>query len=273
MRITRTTLTSAFVIASIAGLPAVAAASSNPTDGAKIRARAAGGSASPPKLPAIVGRRITRGEKALNRAADYADRDLPDRAAKSLTRARSYMSAAWRGATYVIKNAPAAPRSSSSRAHRQARASGSGGSGAVYATAEETGVAVLGYEHDVASASLDLLDGAESALKDAVNNTLFAALNDRDQAIAYIHKRPSPPASDSRLDPKARLSGGGGGGTWDSLMPGIVPDLGDEIQQARGLIGGGALAPDGQQVAAQAKAQILETKDNVNTWWPPLPPD
>src|SRR3954447_27030906 len=272
MRITRTTLTSALVIASIAALPAVAA-SSSPIDGAKIGARAAGGSAAPPKLPAIVGRRITRGEKALDRAADYADRDLPDRAARSLTRAGSYMSAAWRGATYVIRNAPAAPRSSSSRAHRQARASGSGDSGAVYATAEETGVAVLGYEHDVASASLDLLDGAESALKDAVNNTLFAALNDRDQAIAYIHKRPSQPASGSRLDPKARLSGGGGGGTWDSLMPGIVPDLGDEIQQARGLIGAGALAPDGQHVAAQAKAQILETKDNVNTWWPPLPPD
>jgi hypothetical protein len=55
-------------------------------------------------------------------------------------------------------------------------------------------------------------------------------------------------------------------------MPGVVPDLDDELAQAKGLLRGGALTPGEKRIMGQARAQVLETKDQINTWWPPLPP-
>jgi hypothetical protein len=55
---------------------------------------------------------------------------------------------------------------------------------------EESAVAVLNFQHDVAAAAFGLLDGAKRDLRDAVSTTMFAALNRRDTAIVYIHNRP-----------------------------------------------------------------------------------
>jgi hypothetical protein len=54
-------------------------------------------------------------------------------------------------------------------------------------------------------------------------------------------------------------------------MPGIVADLDDELGQIRGILRGGALTPGEKRILGLAKSQVLETKDQVNTWWPPLP--
>jgi hypothetical protein len=55
-------------------------------------------------------------------------------------------------------------------------------------------------------------------------------------------------------------------------MPGVVPDLDDELSQIKALLRGGALTPGEKRIMGQARAQVLETKDQINTWWPPLPP-
>src|SRR3954462_15381134 len=73
-------------------------------------------------LPSIVRVRIERGTKALERAGDYVDRDMPDRAVASLLNARRNMYAAWRGAQYVVLHAPPPPAEAGSF-HRKAKAS------------------------------------------------------------------------------------------------------------------------------------------------------
>jgi hypothetical protein len=251
-----------------------AAAGVGPAKQGQVRAKASGSDGPPPVLPSLVRTRIARGEKAIDRAADYVDRDMPDKAVASLRNVRRNMYAAWRGATDVVENAPPpAPPAGDGRPMTMARAS------ATYVGPEETAVAVLNLQHDVAAGSFGLLDGAKGVLRDAVSRTIFAALNRRDQAIVYIHNRPVPPpvAEAGRLHSRAR--GGAHARAADedappsfaSLMPGIVPDLEDELGQTKGLLRGGALTPGEKRIIGQARAQVLETKDQVNTWWPALP--
>jgi hypothetical protein len=213
-------------------------------------------------LPSIVRKRINRGEKALERAGDYVDREMPDKAVVSLRNARRNMYAAWRNAVDVVENAPPPPPSAEdARVHTlvpvQEKAHGS----TVFLSPEETAVAVLGFQNEVATSAFDLLDGAKGTLRDAVSTTMFASLNRRDKAIVYIHNRPVPPPATGEDAPP----------TFATLMPDVVTDLDDELGQIRGLVRSGALTPGEKKIMGLAKSQILETKDTVNTWWPPLP--
>ena len=104
------------------------------------------------------------------------------------------MYAAWRNAVDVVENTPPPPpagddsrRTDASPSLRKAHSS------TVFLSPEETAVAVLGFQHEVATSAFDLLDGAKGTLRDAVSTTMFAALNRRDKAIVYIHNRPVPP--------------------------------------------------------------------------------
>jgi len=244
-------------------------------------AHASGSDGPPPVLPSIVRKRINRGEKALERAGDYVDRDMPDKAVISLRNARRNMYAAWHNAVDVVENAPPPPPPGDRVAARtRVRRVDTAHASTVYVTPEETAVAVLGLQHDVATTAFDLLDGAKGTLRDAVSTTMFAALNRRDAAIVYIHNRPAPPApppdalsaraSDA---PVARASDDDPLPTFATLMPDVSTDLDDELGQIRGLVRGGALTPGEKKIMGLAKSQILETKDTVDTWWPPLPAD
>jgi hypothetical protein len=237
-----------------------------------VGAKAAGSDGPPPVLPSIVRKRINRGEKALDRAGDYVDRELPDKAVVSLRNARRNMYAAWRNAVDVVENAPPPPPAEAGRVRRRVpivrrEAHGS----AVYLGPEETAVAVLNFQHDAASATFDLLDGAKGTLRDAVSTTMFASLNRRDKAILYIHKRPVPPPPAEAGRVRAHASDEDAPPSFATLMPGIVADLDDELGQIRGLVRGGALTPGEKKILGLAKSQVLETEDQVNTWWPPLP--
>jgi hypothetical protein len=238
-------------------------------------AHATGSDGPPPVLPSIVNRRIRRGENALDRAGDYVDRELPDKAVVSLRNARRNMYVAWRNAVDVVENTPAPPPAGDDRVGRRVPVRTHAHKSATYLSPEETAVAVLNFQHDVATAAFDLVDGAKGTLRDAVSTTMFAALNRRDKAIVYIHNRPvpppPPPASDASVH--ARAADEDGPPTFAALMPGVVPDLDDELGQVRGIIRGGALTPGEKRILGLAKSQDLETKDQVNTWWPPLPGD
>ena len=253
--------------------PAAATADSGPAKTDHVRARASGSDGPPAVLPSLVGTRIARGTKALERAGDWVDQEDNDKAIVSLRNARRNMYAAWRGAVDVVENAPPPPpagdglRRVTIRVHARAHKSAS------YLSPEETAVAVLNFQHDVAGAAYGLLDGAKGALRDAVSTTIFAALNRRDLAVVYIHNRPvpPPPAPDlARASAHAHASDEDGPPTFATLMPGVVPDLDDELAQTKGLVRGGALTPGEKRIMGQARAQVLETKDQISTWWPPV---
>jgi hypothetical protein len=271
MRIKRATLPAALAIALIAAPAATADAGS--AKSGHVRAQASGSDAPPPVLPSIVGKRVARGEQALERAGDFVDQEQPDKAVVSLRNARRNMYAAWRNAVDVVENTPPAPPAADdARVRTLVPVRKKAHATATYMGPDETAVAVLSFQHDVATAAFDLVDGAKGALRDAVSTTMFAALNRRDQAIVYIHNRPVPPpvAEDARA--RARAAGQEGGpATFATLMPGTVSDFDDELGQIRGLLRAGALTPGEKRIMGLAKSQILETKDQVNTWWPPLP--
>src|SRR6185503_17199312 len=126
----------------------------------------------PPVLPSIVRKRINRGEKALERAGDFVDREQPDKAVVSLRNARRNMYAAWRNTVDVVENTPAPPPAGDDFVPvlKKARIS------TVYLSPEETAVAVLGLQHETAVSAFDLLDGAKGTLRDAISTTMFAAL-------------------------------------------------------------------------------------------------
>jgi hypothetical protein len=259
-----TALVPAALVAGALVIPSAATASTGAD------AHAAGSDGPPPVLPSIVNRRINRGEKALDRAGDYVDREMPDKAVVSLRNARRNMYVAWRNAVDVVENAPPPPPA---EAGRIVPVRGHARKAATYVGPDETAVAVLNFQHDVATAAFDLVDGAKGTLRDAVSTTMFAALNRRDKAIVYIHNRPAPPpvAGADRVHVRAHASDEDAPPSFATLMPGIVPDLDDELGQIRGIIRGGALTPGEKRILGLAKSQDLETKDTVNTWWPPLP--
>jgi hypothetical protein len=254
-----------FTVGLIATLPAAAIAA---PAGKPIAHKAGSGAA--PILPSIVRVRIARGEKALERAGDYVDQDQPNSAVASLLNARRNMYAAWRGAKYLVEHAPPPPPPAGYRT-KKAKASGAPVAGTTYATPEETAMAVLGFQHTVATASYGLLDGAKGVLRDSVSTTMFAALNARDQAIEWIHNRPAPPPP-AAYRTKAHASGAPVATGFDTLMPNIIPDLEDEITQIEGVLDGGAVTTGEKRILNQADVQVIKTERKVNTYWPPPPP-
>jgi hypothetical protein len=268
----RAVLTAALAIGLVIGPAAQADSSSANSD--PIRAQAAGSDGPPPVLPSLVRTRIARGTKAIERAGDWVDQEDNTKAVVSLRNVRRNMYAAWRGAVDVVENAPppSPPGDGLRRGRVHARAS------ATYVSPEETAVAVLNFQHDAAVAAYGLLDGAKGALRDAVSTTMFAALDRRDRAAVYIHTRPVPPPpppdlarASAHAHARAHASDEDAPPSFATLMPAIVPDLDDELSQTKALLRGGALTPGEKRIMGQARAQVLETKDQINTWWPPVP--
>jgi hypothetical protein len=261
------------------GLIATSTASAKSATGDHHKVHASGGGGGTLTYPSIVNRRLVRGEKTLERAGDYVDRNQPDKAITSLLNARRNMYAAWRGAKYVIDHAPPPVVGTDSlRAARKGAVHTSGGGGAAAASPPETAFAVLSFQHDVATTAFGLIDGAKGTLLAAVNTTIFAALNRRDQAIAYIHQvaPPAPVESGSlRAQRKDAVhkSGAPVAATFDTVMPGLVPQFEDEIQDIEGQLDGGAVVTTGKKILNDAEAQINKTERTVNQFWPPLPAD
>jgi hypothetical protein len=272
MRTLKTALPAALVAGAVALVPAAASADSGSTRAPHTRAHAAGSDGGPATLPTAVRVRIKRGENALDRAADYVDQDMTAKATASLKNARRNMYAAWRSAAYIVENAPPPAPAGDGKLVAQASGAAPGGAGTTYATPEDTAMAVLTYQHDVVGASFGLLDGAKAPLTAEVSKTLFAALDRRDTAITWIHNRPAPPAPPADGKVVAHAAGAPvATGGFGSLMPGLVPDLDDELLQTRDLSKGGALTANEKRLVLLARDQIGQTEANVNAWWPPVP--
>jgi hypothetical protein len=215
-------------------------------------AHAAGGDVALP-FPSIVNVRLTRAEAALERATASVDQGQGAQAIVDLTAVRSNMVQAWVGAVYVIKTTPPPAE------------------GAVSAVAapEDTGFAVINLEHDVITTSVGLLSTTDASVVPELGKTISLAMKYRNKAVSYIHSiAPPPVAGDGRVH--ADASGAPVGGSWDLVMPGAVPQLEDEMQQAAAMHPSAAVTPT---FLPALKTQEAHTRSTINTYWPPVPGD
>jgi hypothetical protein len=221
------------------------------------RAGAAGGDAGPPLYPSIVNIPMVRGEAALSRAVEYADTAQVPQAVAQLAIARAQLRKAWIGAKYVIDTAPPPVAGDGALG----RASGSPVGGSPYADQYTTALGVFGLLHDVAVTSAGLTDTGGSVLLSALSSSIFAALNQRDAAIAYIHSidTPAPAAAADEA-----VVG------WGTVMPQVVPQLDDEMQQIDGTLKSAVSSGVGRVLRA-AELQDVKSERTVNQYWPPVP--
>jgi hypothetical protein len=257
------------VVGALTGLVAVAAAAGpmghGPAGSSTVFrgsvATISGGSAGVLVYPSLVDIHLARSEAALGRAEADADHGRAVKAANEMKIAATHMTAAWRATKYVIKTTPPPPVSD------RAGASGGAPAGPSYASPPDTGVAVLGLQHDVVTTSLGLF-GVTPGLNEALANTIRSAAASRSAAVRHIHAiAPPPPPGDGR----AGASGGAIAATWDSVMPGVLPVLDDEIQALRGTVK--LTTTLSSPVTTAIKAVVTEdkkTKSDINTFWPPI---
>jgi hypothetical protein len=282
----RAVLPLALVTAVVAVAPAVASTQPTAPAGSAPVAHTAGGDA-PLPLPAIVNVRVVRAQNLLQHATKYEDLGQPDKAVTALTAARSNMTKAWTATQYLIANAPppAEPASvrpatavrktkTPAKAKRRSipvvKAHSSDAAVPVYADIYTTAAAVISLQHAVATTAMGMMDNAAEPLLTAVSKNLFAALNARDGAIAYIHSiAPPPVAADGSVH--AHASGAPIGGSWDTIMPNVVPDVDDELQQIAGIRATIKLSPGRARLLNDAELQDRRTETTLNTYWPPVP--
>ena len=268
----RSPLRPAIPLALAAGLVAAAPAAAAP-DPTAPSAKAAGSPTIELIYPSIVQVRIGRTERALERATKrYEDGDAA-LAAPTLKVVRRQLAAAWRGAKYVIRTTPPPPPTED-RAVPRRRAKASGDPvGPTYATPAETAFAVLSLQHDVAAATVQLVDGAHGAGLNALSTTLYLTLDRREAAIEDIHilAPPVPPEEDrvrGRVSQDEEAPVG-----FETVMPNTIGQFDDELQAIEGTKSDATdLTAGGRRLLNAAGPQILRTKATVNTYWPPIPP-
>ena len=264
----------ALAVSALAAGPAAAAPHGAPGP----VAHAAGSDGPPPAIPGLVHTRLVRTQKALDRAVDNADDGNVDKAVSALYTTRLQLRLAWRAAKHKIEHSPAAPPPgdglkgaripvrAASAAHRRKRARA-----AAIADQYATGGAVLDMQHTVAETAIGIIDTSHGKLRDSLSKTIFAALDKRDAAVAYIHSIdvPAPPG-----DGLAHASGAPVGGTWGSVMPAIADEVGDEIDQIEGVTAlSSTLGVGIKRVLQDAELQNVKTQRTILGYWPPLPPD
>jgi hypothetical protein len=278
-------------VAAAAGLLAALPAGALAAPAQHPAAHAAGGDATALIYPSIVNTRLVRAQAALDRAAKYADQNVPDKALTAMTAARNNLSKAWTGAKYVIQTTPP-PVADDAAFHKRAfmksgrlriykgrrgklvhKADVVPPAGAVPATIYDTAFAVLSLQHYAATTSVSLIDDTSGTTLQTVRSTLARSVNDRDAAIAYIHSiDPGPPADDARV--KAHSAGTApAAADWSTTMPNAIPQLDDEVQQVEGTLTEPGLTAAQTSILQGADYRDLKTDQTLNTYWPPAPPE
>src|SRR4051794_8335783 len=246
------------------------------------------GGGGPPLYPSSVNVQMVQTETMLGKAADYVDAGDGANAVKAVKAAKSHMHKAWLAAKYLVDNAPppvagdsavrptkAKKTTRAAKRHPKSPAHKSGGAVAAaspFADAITTASGVLTLQRDVAATMLGLLENADAALLPIVNSALFAAMNDRDTTIAYIHSiAPPPVAGDGSVS--GHSSGGAIAATWDSVMPGVLPYVDDELTTIDSLRARVKLSPGRSRLLDDAELQDTKTEQTINKYWPPVPTD
>ncbi len=238
---------------------------------APAKAHASGSDVVALTYPSLVQVRIGRTERALERATRKIENNKPVEAATTLKVVRRQLSAAWRGAKYVVRTAPPpAPPAEDARVRAQKSQA------RTYATPPETAYRVLTLQHDVASAMVALIDGSHGTGLDALSTTLNQVNDRRDQALQYILSvtPPAPPAEDARVRARKSQEEEDAAPTFATVMPPYAADLDDELQAITGTLTDATdLTAGGRRLLNAANAQVTKTKSFVSTNWPILPAD
>jgi hypothetical protein len=279
----RTTLPLALALSLAVALPAGAEAKA----GGPV-ANAAGGDA-PPLTPSIVGVPLGRADKALDNAADAIDSGNGAQAAGPLRASRRYMIRAYRGARYLIQNAPPPPAEEASTArkfkrlarrairasHRgrttggwiSAQASQDDAAGPVFADLPTAVFSVFTGQYDTATTATGMLPDVKGALLNRVRTSLNTAIVLRNRLVKVVAAA-SPPAPE-----EARAAQDEEAATFDTVMPGVGILLGDEIQQMTATRQDTNVPAASRAVLADALQADNTILTRVNTLWPPVTED
>jgi hypothetical protein len=230
-------------------------------------ARSSGGDVTVSLYPSLVNVRLVRAQSLLDDATSAQSRGDATGAAAALTAARPQLAKAWTGAKYVIENAPPPVAGDGALGH----SSGGVIAGASpYADQYATAAAVLALQHNVAVTAMGMLDTASEPLLTAVSKTVFAALNARDAAIAYVHAIPAPPPVAADGSVRAGASGAPIVSGWGSTMQAISPDVDDELQMLDGIRASTTLSPGRKRVLDAVELQNTKTGRKITQLWPPV---
>lgn len=245
-----------------------------------------------PQNPAVVGVPIARTARALDNAAQAIDRGRGATAAGPLRASRRYLIRSYRGARYLITNAPPPPaedarvsprrfRVSSLRFRRLARrvvraarqnkqtgwirAQASGDPvGPLFADAPTAVFNVLTSQYDAATTAVGLLPETKGNLLKRVQATLNTAVILRNRLVQVIHQIAPTPVDDARASQESDDVT-----TFDVVMPGLGVLLADEIQQIQATMADTSVPAASRDVLGSVLAADQLIQNRVNTWWPP----
>jgi len=254
-------------------------------------AAAQAGGGAPPIDPPIVGVPIARTQVALGNAADAIDAGTGGQATGPLRASRRYLIRSYKGAKYLIANAPPPPVGDGSanprrfirlarravRASRQggahgwirAGASGSGGAGPVFADGPTAVFDVFTSQFNAATAAVGMLPDVQGTLLTRVQTTLNTAVVLRNRLVKIIHAaEPPAPVSDGRVH--ARASGAPVAATFGSVMPGLTVLLDAELQQMKATQQDTSVPSASRAALSKAIAADTQIEALVNQYWPPV---
>jgi hypothetical protein len=254
-------------------------------------AQAGGGGA--PADPPIVGVPIARTQIAINHAADAVDAGNGAQAASALTATRRYLIRSYKGAKYLIANAPPPPPAGADsanprkfmrlarravRAHRghrssgwiRARSSGAGAGGPAFADGPTAVFDVFTSQFNAATGAVGMVPDVKGNLLNRVQTALNTAVVLRNRLVKIVHaaEPPAPPAAEGRVH--AHASGAPVGATFGAVMPGLVVLLDAELQQMQATSDDTTVPAASRAVLAKAITADQQIEKLVNTWWPPV---
>lgn len=256
-------------------------------------AHAAGGDVAPLN-PAVIAVPIKRAEKAMDAAADAIERGQGATAAGPLKASRRNLIRAYRGAKFLIANAPppepedarAASRKYVRLAHRFIRSARVGGTaarrwvraqpsqddapGPTFADAPTAVFSVLANQYDAATASVGMLPDTTGNLLARVDKTLSTAIVLRNRLVKIVAAAAPPAPPD---DARVRAAQDEDATTFDLVMPGLAVLLADEIQQMQATVQDTTVPAASSAVVTDALAADNQIMTNVNTLWPPVVDD
>jgi hypothetical protein len=274
----RSTRTLAFAVGVALALPAAAAQA---------------GSGAAAVDPPIVGVPIQRTATALGNASDAIDAGNGAQAIGPLRASRRYLIRSYRGAKYLIANAPPPPAGAGSanprkfrrlarlaiRASRtgsqngwiRARISGSGGAGPTFADGPTSVFDVFTSQFNAATTAVGILPDVKGKLLARVQTTLNTSIVLRNRLVKVVHAAspPAPPAAAGKVH--AHSSGAPVAAGFDSVMPGLIVLLDAELQQMDAASQDTSIPAASKAALTKAIAADNQIKAQVNAWWPPVP--
>jgi hypothetical protein len=286
MVVPRTTRWLALIAGLAFALPAAAAQAS--TDGPV--AHAAGGGA-PALDPAIVGVPIQRTAAAVSNAADAIDAGDGAGAVGPLTALRRDLLRSYKGAKYLIANAPPPPAEAGSanpqkfrrlarsfiRASRRgdqrgwikAHASDDGPAGPAFADPPTAVFDVFTSQYSAATATVNMAPDTTGDLLAKVKTALNTAIVLRNRLVKVVHTA-APPAPAEAGSVHAHTSQAVAG-EFDAVMPGLTVLLDDELQQMQAAAADASVPSDSKAILTSAIAADKQIENLVNQYWPPAP--